>query len=144
MVKDYPTPTPKKKKKKKKKVGSLPAPQSGYATTIIMFYFAHLLILEYPDHHQNLISSSLYYPRSHPKISSQSVHNFLSNVVHKQTNQHHQKHNLLCQGGNKFGIVKYILCYEMRTNVYFCIVIINPYNELRTNVKIPAAKDEPK
>ena len=90
VVKDYPTPTPKKKKKekkKKKKFGSLPAPQSGYATTIIMFHFAHLLILEYPNHHQNLISSSLYYPGPHPKISSQSVHNCLSNVVHKQTNR---------------------------------------------------------
>ena len=60
----------------------------------------------------------------------------------QQTNQRHQKHNLLCQGGNKFGIVKYMLCYEMRTNVYFAQ--LNPYNELRTNVKIPAAKDEPK
>ena len=63
-----------------------PAPRSGYATTIIVF-FAHLLISEYPDHHQNLISSLLYYPGPHPKISSQSVHNFLSNVVHKQTNR---------------------------------------------------------
>ena len=27
-----------------------------------MVFFAHLLILEYPDDHQNLISSSLYYP----------------------------------------------------------------------------------
>ena len=74
-----PPPPPKKKKKKKKKkkrFGSLPAPRSGYATTIIMFYFAHLLILEYPDHHQNLISSSLYYPGPHPKISSQSAHKF--------------------------------------------------------------------
>ena len=83
-----------------------------------MFYFAHLLILEYPDHHQNLISSSLYYPGPRPKLSSQSVPNFLSNV-HKQTNQHHQKHNLLCQEGNKFGIVKYILCYEMRKKGLF-------------------------
>ena len=93
----------KKKKKKKKKFGSLPAPRSGYATTI-MVCFAHLLILEYPDHHQNLISSSLYYPGPLHKISSQSVHDFLSNVVHKQTdkqtNQRYQKHNLLCQGGN--------------------------------------------
>ena len=30
--------------------------------TAIMVFFAHILILEYPDHHQNLISSSLYYP----------------------------------------------------------------------------------
>ena len=65
-----------------------------------------LLILEYPDHHQNLISSSLYYPGPLHKISSQSVHNFLSNIVHRQTNKQnrqtkrYQKHNLLCQGGN--------------------------------------------
>ena len=65
-----------------------------------MVFFAHLLILEYPEHYQNLISSSLYYPTPRHKISSQSVHNFLSNVVHKQTNQRYQKHNLLCQGGN--------------------------------------------
>ena len=63
-----------------------------------------LLILEYPDHHQNVISSSLYYPGLLHKISSQSVDNFLSDVVHRQTdrqtNQHYQKHNLLCQGCN--------------------------------------------
>ena len=66
--------------------GSFPAPWSGYATAI-MVLFAHLLILEYPDHHQNLISSSLYYPEPLHKISSQSVHNLLSNAVHKQTNR---------------------------------------------------------
>ena len=49
--------------------------------------FAHLLILVYPDHHQNLISFSLYYSGPLHKISSQSVHNCLSNVVHKQTNR---------------------------------------------------------
>ena len=49
--------------------------------------FAHLLILQYPDHHQNLISFSLYYSGPVHKISSQSVHNFLSNVVHRQTNK---------------------------------------------------------
>ena len=58
---------------------------------LLWWIFAHWLILEYPDHHQNIISSSLYYPRPLRKISSQSVHNFLSNVVHslsdRQTNQ---------------------------------------------------------
>ena len=87
---------------KKKSFGSLPAPRSGYAMTIMVF-FAHLLILEYPDHPQNVISSSLYYPGPLHKISSQSVCNFVSNVVHKQinkqTNQRYQKHNILCQGG---------------------------------------------
>ena len=47
--------------------------------------FAHLLILEYLDHHQHFISSSLYYPGPLHKMSFQSIHNFLSNVVHKQT-----------------------------------------------------------
>ena len=79
---------------------------------LLSCFFAHLLILEFPDHHQNLISSSLYYPLPLHKIPSQSVHNCLSNVVHKQTNkqtkrqagkqtdQCYQEHNLLCQGGN--------------------------------------------
>ena len=66
--------------------GSLPAPRSGYATTINVF-FAHLLVLEYLDHHQNLISSSLDYPVPLRKISSQSVYNFVGNVVHKETNK---------------------------------------------------------
>ena len=76
---------------------------------LLRCFFAHLLILQYPDYHQNLISSSLYYSGPVHKISSQSVRNFLSNVVHRQTdrqtdrqtNQRYQKHNLLCQGGNK-------------------------------------------
>ena len=71
---------------------------------LLWWFFAHLLILQYPDHHQNLISSSFYYSGPLHKISSQSVYNFLSNVVHRQTdkltNQRYQKHNLLCQGGN--------------------------------------------
>ena len=79
-------PKKKKKKKKKKGSGSLPSPRSGYATTITVF-FAHLLILQYLDHHQNLISSYLYYSGPVHKISSQSVHNFLSNVVHRQTDR---------------------------------------------------------
>ena len=32
-------------KEKKKSFGSLPAPRSGYATTIMVFFFAHLFIL---------------------------------------------------------------------------------------------------
>ena len=55
--------------------------------SLLWWFFAHLLILEYPDHHHNLISSSLCYPGPLHKISSQSVHNFLSNVVHRQTDK---------------------------------------------------------
>ena len=64
-----------------------------------MIFFAHLLIVEYPDHHQSLINSLLYYLGPLRKISSQSVHNFQSNVVQtdRQTNQHYQQHSLLCQ-----------------------------------------------
>ena len=58
---------------------------------LLRCFFAHLLILQYPDHHQNLISSYLYYSGPVHKISSQSVHNFLSNVVHRQTNKQTNK-----------------------------------------------------
>ena len=61
---------------------------------LLRCFFAHLLILQYPDHHQNLISSSLYYSGPVHKISSQSVHNFLSNVVHRQTNKQTDKPTL--------------------------------------------------
>ena len=54
---------------------------------LLRCFFAHLLILQYPDHHQNLISSYLYYSGPVHKISSQSVHNFLSFVVHRQTDR---------------------------------------------------------
>ena len=53
----------------------------------MVFFFVHLLILEDLDHHQNLISSSLYYPGPFHKLSSQSIHNILSNAVHKQTDR---------------------------------------------------------
>ena len=58
---------------------------------LLWCFFASLHILEYPDHHQNLINSLLCYPGPLDKISSQSVHNFLSNVVHRQTDR--QKHS---------------------------------------------------
>ena len=54
---------------------------------LLCYFYAHLLILEYSDHQQNLISSSLYYPGALRKISSQSVHTFLSNVVYSQTDR---------------------------------------------------------
>ena len=100
-------PTP-YKKKKKKRFWIITCTTIWVCYHYYGIFFAHLLILQYPDHHQNLISSSLYYSGPAHKISSQSVHNFLSNVVHRrtdrqtdrQTNQRYQKHNLLCQGGN--------------------------------------------
>ena len=78
---------PKKKKKKKKKVLDHYLHHDLGMLPLLQCFFAHLLILQYPDHHQNLISSSLYYSGPVHKISSQSVHNFLSNVVHRQTNK---------------------------------------------------------
>ena len=64
--------------------------------------FTHFTIPRSPP---NLISSSLYYSGPVHKMSSQSVHNFLSYVVHRQTNrqtdrqtnQRYQKHNLLAK-----------------------------------------------
>ena len=40
-----------------------------------------------------------------------------------------------------FKHILFMTEHDMRTNVYFAQ--LNPYNELRTNVKIPAVKDEP-
>ena len=101
MVKDYPP--------------SHPPPQNkgldhylhhdlGMLPLLSWLFFAYLLILEHPDHYQNLISSSLYYTGPRPKISSQSMLSTNRQTDTQQTNQRHQKHNLLCQGGNKFGI----------------------------------------
>ena len=102
-MKDYPPPSKKKKKKKKKVLDHYLHHDLGMLL-LLWWFFAHLLILQYPDHHQNLISSSLYHSGPAHKISSQSVYNVLSYVVHRQTNrqtnQRYQKHNLLCQGGN--------------------------------------------
>ena len=78
-------PTPLKKKKKKALDHYLHHDLS--VLPLLRCCFAHLLILQYPYHHQNLISSSLYYSGPIHKISSQSVHNFVSNVVHRQTNK---------------------------------------------------------
>ena len=65
---------------------TIPRSPPKFNLPLLRCIFAHLLILQYPDH-QNLISSSLYYSGPVHKISSQSVHNFLSNVVHRQTNR---------------------------------------------------------
>ena len=72
---------------------------------LLFCFHTHLLILEYPDHHHNLISSSLYYPGLLHKISSQSVHNFLSNVVHRQTGRQTNEALLGWQGGNVYQCV---------------------------------------
>ena len=84
-------PTPLKKKKKKKRFWIITFTTIWVCYHYYGVFFAHLLILQYPDHHQNLISSSLYYSGPVHKISSQSVHNFLSNVVHRQTNRQTNK-----------------------------------------------------
>ena len=60
---------------------------------LLSCFFAHLLILECPDHHQNFLSFSLYYPGPCPQISSQSIRNVLSNVVPKQTDKERKQTN---------------------------------------------------
>ena len=128
-MKDYPPPY------KKKGSGSIPLYHDLGMLPLLQCFFAHLLILQYPDHHQNLISSSLYYSWPVHKISPKSVHNFLSNVVHRQTdrktdrqtdrqtNQRYQIHNLLCQGGNNELCIKYFIdttwCCKYRLSTTF-------------------------
>ena len=58
---------------------------------LLWYVFADLLILEYLDHHQKLITSSLYHLGPLHKISSQSTHNFVSNVLYKQTDRRTDK-----------------------------------------------------
>ena len=82
---------PLKKKRKKKKVLDHYLHDNLGMLPLLRCCFAHLLILQYPDHHQNLISSSLSYSGPVHKLSSQSVNNFLSNVVHRQTNRQTDK-----------------------------------------------------
>ena len=86
-MKDYPP----QKNKNKKKVWIITCTTIWVCHHYCGVFFAFLLILEYPDHRQNLISSSLCYPGPLHKISSQSVHNFLSNVVHRQTDRQTDK-----------------------------------------------------
>ena len=56
--------------------------------------FAHLLILEYVDHHHNFISYLLYYTGPRHKISSQSIHNVCSNAIQKQTDKQTLQKNI--------------------------------------------------
>ena len=97
VVKDYRPPPPPPFKRKKTYFWIITCTYHYYGS---FWSFVHL---KYPDHHQNLISFSLYYPGPLHKISFQSVHTFWSNVhrqTNKQTNQRYQKHNLLANGGN--------------------------------------------
>ena len=55
-------PPPPKKKKKKKSFGSLPSPQSGYATPVMVF-FAHLFLLIYSS--QKVPTSLKFYRALH-------------------------------------------------------------------------------
>ena len=87
-------PTPLKKKREKKVLDHYLHDDLGMLPLLRCFFFLIYSIpttLQYPDHHQNLISSSLYYSGPVHKISSQSVHNFLSNVVHRQTDKETDK-----------------------------------------------------
>ena len=74
-------------KKKKKEFWNITCTTIWVCYHYYRVFFCSFTHLRIPDHHQNVISSSLHYPGPHPKISSQSVHNSLSNIVHKQTNR---------------------------------------------------------
>ena len=69
----------------------------------------------YPDHPQNLISSSSSHCRHFLKISSNSAHKVLSYVAKRQTqkqpNKPCQKHNLLGRGN-------YSVCYYFNMYIF--------------------------
>ena len=61
------TPPPQKTNKQTNKKQTNLHHNLGMLPLLRCFFLANLLILEYPDPHQNLISYSLYYPRKfHP------------------------------------------------------------------------------
>ena len=106
----------KKKTKKKKKVLDYYLHHDLGMLPLLQCFFAHLLILQNPDHHQNLISSSLYYSGPVHKISSQSVHNFLSNVVHRQTDK-------------LTNATKNIIFFAKEVKSIKAILLLRPYHE---------------
>ena len=109
-------------KKKKKKVLDHYLHDNLGMLSLLRCFFAHLLILQYPDHHQNLISSSLYYSGPVHKISSQSVHNFLSNVVHRQTNKQTNKQTNR-QTDKLTNATKNITSFAKEVNI-MCVMIL--------------------
>ena len=76
-------------------------------------FTALLLIVEYPDHHQSLINSLLYYLGPLRKISSQSVHNFQSNVVHRQTDRQTNTTNNITSFAKVVNIAIYSFYIQM-------------------------------
>ena len=80
---------------------------------LLWYFFGHLLIVEYPDHHQSLINSSLYYLWPLRKISSQSVHNFLSNVIQRQTDRQTNTTNNITSFAKVVNIAIYSFYIQM-------------------------------
>ena len=99
--------------------------------------FAHLLILEYPDHHYNLISSSLYYPGPLHKISSQSVYNFLSFVVHRQTDRQTDKQTNATKNITSFA-------KEVKRGHLYTRMLKKYTYKIGTSVLTPVVKDTPR
>ena len=116
-------------------------------------FFAHSLILEYPDHLQILIASSLCYLKPLHKSSSQSVYNFLSNFVNKQTNKQTDRQTYATKNITSFAkevkIVKlmYIMFTygdhyarkQASTNcedaVHICILLCNKVHRVKNDLR---------
>ena len=69
----------------------------GWAILYYVMYAIDMKILK--SYVAIIYTVNLYRPQTLHNISSQSVHNLLSNVAWKQTNQCYQKYNLVCHGG---------------------------------------------
>ena len=100
---------------------------SDLGMPLLWCLFAHLLILEYPEYHQNVISSSLYYPGLLHKILSQSVHNFLSNVVHRQTDR-------------QTNATKNITSFAKEVIIVVAVVIVVVVVNVNVNVEVYSLK----
>ena len=75
-----------------------------------------------PDHSQNFIISSFYLFGHILKISSNYVRQFLSYLVHKQTNRWsdgpREKYNHL-GGGNKLSTISHLIYVQMQMSFFF-------------------------
>ena len=99
----------------------------------------------YLDHPQNLISSSLYHFRHFLKISSKSVHKFLSYVSNQQTNPAKNIISLAIYGNYKLKLPVIIYRYYTITSLIdlyktSLLELIYQYN-LVTTIRVQVKHD---
>ena len=96
----------------------------------------------YPDRAQKSISSSMSRHLSTRNISSKSMHAFLSNLTHRQTDKRTRANAFTSSfvEGNKCKLIKaaycnqHLLCSRPRANSYSCVIALITYSDLRAYI----------